>query len=229
MIRQAALATALLLGSSLAGHAATVTSISAAQFAEACDACEIAVPTIRSGNRALNGDWEVAVSDGGAASQQLQWVTGQPAALSLSYASATNLLSLQVTGQGRSVTSSGTIDLSAANAIFVRARASTGGTSSFTDLVLNGQAVGGLSSDGSMPGGATFLQLGDVFDGTGDFTLTGSLVFDFGTAARVNGSNFAGQFKIGTVEVAPVPLPAAGLLLLAGLGALGALRARRGA
>ena len=75
----------------------------------------------------------------------------------------------------------------------------------------------------------TFAQLQSM-----SFSDVISATFAFDDATFWNDADFNGlsaaseQFYLAAATVVPVPLPAAGLMLLAGLGALGAARRRRG-
>ena len=88
----------------------------------------------------------------------------------------------------------------------------------------------GLTTDygtlvGQINGGAFFIvgtAFNDVASDSGEL-----LLFLFDSNAGDNSGSIAAT--ITTADVAPVPLPAAGLLLLGGLGGLGALRRRKAA
>lgn len=109
--------------------------------------------------------------------------------------------------------------------LFVRANASRGADrgATLSDVRIDGEGVGGLAVS-RMEG---YLAVGEV-DFTRSFDIDGTFAFFF--PDRSPRSKVAAQFKFTDVELplAPVPLPAAGLLLVAGLGALGAARLRRG-
>lgn len=66
---------------------------------------------------------------------------------------------------------------------------------------------------------------------TGSFTYTGGPVLDLGgamsSALSISNTGAVGQFRVSSVDVAPVPLPAAGWMLLAGVGGMIALRRRQ--
>lgn len=197
-------------------HAATFAPSSSAAFDAECGTCEIITPTVRAGNRAVNGDWEVAISDTGLDQKQLPWVSGAGYGYGLTYVAATGMLTLEL----GSVSSATMIDLGAANTIYLRTRAEPGGTTAFSGPGFS------LANDGTSADKSEWLKVTDFKDGDGNFSLSGTMSFDFGTALKKNGSNFIVQAKI--ADVAPVPLPAAGLLLVGALGAMGALRRREG-
>ncbi len=108
-----------------------------------------------------------------------------------------------------------------------------------TKLVFNGLDNDGNTFDLYADGSGWFLD--DEFIGgasTISYGLNTSLAFSFGVAAgnydscitigrRETCFEKSSAFKLRSVEVAAVPLPAAGLLLLAGLGGLAALRRRK--
>lgn len=64
--------------------------------------------------------------------------------------------------------------------------------------------------------------------GVFNFTTTGG-VLSFANAGGDNVGAILSNVSLASTDVAPVPLPAGGLLLLAGLGGLAALRRRKGA
>jgi hypothetical protein len=78
-----------------------------------------------------------------------------------------------------------------------------------------------------LSGPQQYLAVGGI-DTTNSFVIEGEATFDF-IGTKKPRSNPIAEFKFTNVplEVAPVPLPAAGVLLLAGVAGLGALGARR--
>ncbi len=76
-----------------------------------------------------------------------------------------------------------------------------------------------LFRDGNAVGTQTVSNTGNSYT---SFMVTG--LFDFVT---IQGSNYAGVLEDLSFDAAPVPLPAAGWLMLAGLGALAASRRTR--
>jgi hypothetical protein len=93
---------------------------------------------------------------------------------------------------------------------------------SLTDMKLNTHVIGDLSASGATRT-TPYLQVFD-FDWTSDWTLTGVANMAW-TGTRPVNSNIASQFKF--TDLAPVPLPAPVLMLMAALGGLGALRLRK--
>jgi hypothetical protein len=216
MYRIAALAA---LALAAPAQAATFTPISEAAFSSQCAACELAVPEVRYGDGGTNQTWEFSAT-AGSDNQQAAWTSGQSYAFQIAYDQSTTTLSLDIGGQ----VSTRSVDLSGANAIFLRARAEPAGSTrvsvSGNDLVENDP------SDGL----ASYLRVTDFVGPTGNFTLDGTFAFDFDSAANPSNSRFAWQAKIGQIspaDIAAVPLPAPALLLGAALGGLAMFRRRR--
>jgi hypothetical protein len=91
-------------------------------------------------------------------------------------------------------------------------------TASFSSLLLNGTSLGGLTATG----GRAVAVLEGI--GAGDFTLTGDITLSW-TGSQPLRSALSVQIK--AYDVAAVPEPASGALLLAGLAGFAALRRRR--
>ena len=94
---------------------------------------------------------------------------------------------------------------------------------SLTDLAFNGDLFAG-GTQTSTDGERLYSVIADTDFGT-DWRLSGQIAFINPQALR---SNYAAQFKLVDTmpDMAPVPLPAAGWMLLAGLAWLGVLRRR---
>ena len=123
-------------------------------------------------------------------------------AITLSFSSAFTLSDLLFTGEGHSY-SAGVQPLTTAETLL---------------FSINGEGLARY----------TFAELSTMtFDNVMSFTLA----FDaapFDVSDDRNLARMDQQFYLAAATVVPVPLPAAGLMLLAGLGALGAARRRRG-
>lgn len=228
---------AALLASTAASHAATVAVGPAddAAFRDLCRGCETAVAEIRGGGP---GEWELdaRAASGPDARGQTDFAiaSARAYAFHVVYAADTDTLALGAGSQGAPLAYDW-IALDAAQAarfgqttsLMVRARARDWaggvehGATRLTDLTLDGRALGDLEA----VDGASYLAVSG-FDFTRSFEITGAFRFDYaGTRPR---SHHAAQFKFTDLEVAPIPVPAAGLMLLGALGALGAARLRRG-
>jgi hypothetical protein len=86
-------------------------------------------------------------------------------------------------------------------------------------------SIADLSGTIEGPGGAAQTSVGMWTEITGLFNVAQDGVYDLDFAAVGSSDSFGGF--IDNVSVAPVPVPAAGLLLLGALGGIAALRRRR--
>lgn len=87
--------------------------------------------------------------------------------------------------------------------------------------------VNGHSVPGTYGGDDTFSDFGITGFGTvSDFTVAGSIFRD-GTTPGTQNARPRLDLRMGTAEMAPIPLPAAGWMLLAGIGGLAAARRAR--
>ncbi len=212
-----------------AASAATVTAYGNidGDFTTACSeggytlACEDGVAEIRGGNGSASGDQEMNVRtpSGGTGfsgvNGQYDLVSGEVLDLEVAYDATLGALSLDLGGTEISVAA----DLSEVDTLYIRNSSRGGGSLTLTDLMLDGFSLGSVTDEG-----VNYIVVSD-FDFSSSFSLTGLATFTFGAGDRL-GSNLAAQFKF-TDLVAPVPLPASLALMLAGLGILGAARARK--
>ena len=188
------------------------------------EACERGVAEIRGGNGRPNGDLEFTVREGfdgfRGPSGQLAISAGSAFAFDIAFDGA-SAFSLRI-GQ---TTLTEVVDFSGVDALLLRT-SNSDGSFSLTDLVLDGMALGG-----PIDANRGYASITD-FDFTRAFSLTGVANFanDIVTArnGRNNGSRLAAQFKFVDLGPSPVPLPAAGWLMVAGLGGLVAMRRRKG-
>jgi hypothetical protein len=111
--------------------------------------------------------------------------------------------------------------------LILRVRAGSRGGLAMTDMVINGLKLPDMVVAATEADSRTYLAV-TGFDETKPFTFTGNATFTFRGTQRPS-SSVIFEAKFTDLEVAPVPLPAAGLLLLGGLGALAAARRRRSA
>ena len=246
MIRVTIFALAI-AGFAAQASAATVTSLGSwdSQFTALCSAgapaglttgqasiaCEVAVAEARGGNGTAGGDQEITLRDPQTNGYSFTGTNGQLAinaddaygnpgatyGFSIAYDAASDLMTYGVGPQ--TITRSVVMD--PARTLFIRLR--TGGAGDFNILNMSLTGAAGTFSLGSMTDpGVSYLRVSG-FDFASDFTLSGTYEFTENIVTsgpnRNNGSRQAVQFKF--TDIATVPVPAAGALLLAGLGALG--------
>ena len=195
--------------------------------------CEFAVGEIRGGNGDDGGDWEVAIQNPPGSpvdKKNLAWTNGATYGFTFSYSQGSGDLALSVTGpEGTGVTSStslGADGLAEMNRLFIRTR-SDGPEDriEFFDLELDGQSIGNLTYRGPGSANAAYLDI-TGFDFSGDWRLAGDVVLTWSGDAIPLRSALDANFKL-TETTSTVPLPAAGWMLLGGLGAIGVLASRR--
>jgi hypothetical protein len=102
-------------------------------------------------------------------------------------------------------------------------RALQGGTTSETNGI--GYSVADLVGSITGPGGASGTAVGKWTEVTGEFFVKTAGTYNLDFRAEGTSDSYGGF--IDNVSVAPVPVPAAGLLLVGALGGLAALRRRR--
>lgn len=179
---------------------------------------------VRGGNNATNGDWEIGVGNQTSVPGQFnqgQWAwgpTGAPTVFNFSYAYAHGIGTFTIGDSATSVTwGAGQNETALKNGNAVQIFAKRGALATITEFDghLTNLVIGSLDTGSSNT--LLFYSLG-FLDG---FTLKGQLQL-------VGGSGSANEFivKAGNV-VAPIPLPAAAWMLLAGMAALGAAGRRR--
>lgn len=192
--------------------------------------CEFAIGEMRGGDRAGSAEWEVDardITDGNAGPNAGQFDWGNGTATSFVFSFLSGTLSLSVDDGTSSVTSSRMdVDLGGTASLFIRTRSEGGdnpGTVSLSNMSLNGMALPDLSAPGVGSDGAGYLQVSGI-DWTSNWTLQGDTTFAWSNELP-RGSRMNVNFKL--TDIAPIPLPAAGWLLFAGLGGLGVLARRR--
>lgn len=158
----------------------------------------------------INGD----VLDNAPVSEETQfnWESGQQYDFTLEYDGST--VNYMLGGQTLSTQDfSGPI-----NSIFFRTSAGADTTTSLTNLVFNGTAIGDLTSSESGSRDIDYLQLDDV---SSPFTITGQASMTWeGKAPR--GSLNAFQIKVGNSPATSVPEPGTiGAIFITGLSGLG--------
>ena len=194
--------------------------------------CELAIGELRGGNNALDGDWEVGVQrpgDGPDQARQNVWPNGSAAAFAFDYVAATGALSLMVDGGPTSILALGAGGLDGARSLLIRARSQDAENRvELTNLMLGGRMLDDVLFAGGGWQGASYLRV-NGFDFAGDWRLTGDATFAW-DGAFPRGSRLDVNFKVTDLgeAVAPIPVPAAGVLLLGALCAMGAAGRRRG-
>lgn len=182
------------------------------------------------GSAALNGDDELYVGENGLGSgavrSQAQFIYGAAQKFTFSYDAALDRATATL-GEGMSQASA-TYDYAdglSFNAIemLITDRANYQGVDGalwVTELSVNGETFGTIGSPMGGSGQWTFK-----FDARDDFMVMGVLNRSgvFASSAELNKVGF----KAGSITSAPVPLPAAAPLLLAGLAGLAGLARRR--
>ena len=253
-MRRFAVAALFLLGA-LPAHAATVTALGNfdPDFVTLCAgsapsgysgagnvtiACEVAVAEARGGNGLNSGDQEVTLRNPKTNGFTFSGVNGQLAinandaygnpGATYDFSIGYDALLKSVTYIAGPRTLNKAIDMAEAETLFIRL--SNQGDNSFSLLNMNLVGGGQNVALGSMTdAGVSYLRV-SAFDFTQSFTLTGTYRFasdiTSSGANRNHGSRLSVQFKF-TDIVTPVPVPAAGTLLLTGLAALGKLGRRQ--
>lgn len=177
--------------------------------------------SVRWGNNAAAGDWEVSVVNGADLPlHQRQGVVSGPRDFVFSFDSSLSTATLSVDGFDDSV---GVVPGAGINTVMIRARASEGNVAALSELMLDlGGSVhvlNNLLGDSN----ANYLVLQDS-GFAGDWSISGVGLLSGDASPR--GSNPLYQFKVGTTASVP-DAGASALLLMLGLGACAALRRRR--
>lgn len=192
-------------------------------------ACEYAVGEIRFGNGGSSGDRELGINQANGstfpgAEEDVAWVSGTSYAFSFAYDQLASEFTLDV---GGTIIDAAAPSLAGANALFIRTRDKNATNFiALTNLQLNGHPVPNTGALGGFSSAVEYVEVSGI-DFTADWSLTGDVTFTFTSGPDgARGSSPAAQFKLTQVE--PIPLPAAGWLLIAGVGGLAALRRRAG-
>lgn len=191
----------------------------------------------RLGNRGISGDYELDVQDftkapTGLTTAQRSWVDAQSYNFNLSYTASNRLISLTVGG----VTVSNTLANSKNfETMWVRVRGDIGNgiNTSVSGLKLKQDFGSGVETRDLFINNLSSPQFGFTanalkfsgLDETRDFSLLGSVAFDWTNASVATGSRGAVQFKIGEA-FSPEPVPEPATMAVLGLGALGLIRRR---
>lgn len=179
---------------------------------------ELFVAEGRIGDREKRATYELSINDDvvkGAkpvTQTQFNWGNGEEYDFSLEYnGSEVNYI---LGGQTLSATDfNGSI-----NSIFFRTSAGANTTTSLTDLVFNGMAIGDLISSESSSRDIDYLQLNDV---SSPFKITGKASISWEGKAPKNSLN-AFQIKVGNSPATSVPEPGTiGAIFITGMTGLG--------
>lgn len=192
-------------------------------------ACEFAVGELRGGGPTT---WEIGIQNPPGSptdTKQFAWGNGTPHAFLFSYDAGLGSLSLQILEGTTTLVSSATaIALDGVQSMFLRLRdnddAQGPGSVALTGMTLNAHALPDLAANGPGSPGAGYLHVFGI-DWTQDWALAGVATFSWAGAAIPTQSRLNVNFKL--TDVAPIPLPAAGWLLMSALAGLGALARRR--
>lgn len=180
--------------------------------------CEFAAGELRIGG---SNTWEVGIQSPPGhpvSTRDVVWGNATPTAFTFGFDGTE--LSLTTGG----VTSTATIsDLGGVQSMFIRTRGLQKDTVTLSGMTLNGHAIPDLAPRGAGGGNAGYLQVSGI-DWSANWTLAGLATFSW-AGNMPNQSNLNVTFKL--TDVAPIPLPAAGLLLLGALGGLGAMARRK--